>query len=83
MAVINKLRNSKWVLIVILVSLVIFVLTDFFTGNNNISTSPENVGEIDGTGITVQEFESKYREILAQFEANGQAMNDETKEQAS
>ncbi len=83
MAVINKLRNSKWVLIVILVSLLIFVLTDFFSGNNNISTSPDNVGEIDGTGITVQEFETKYREILAQFEANGQAINDESKDQAS
>jgi hypothetical protein len=82
MAVINKLRNSKWVLIVILVSLLIFVLTDFFSGNNNISTSPETVGEIDGTGITVQEFETKYREILAQFEANGQAINDESKDQA-
>ncbi|MDP2175347.1 MAG: SurA N-terminal domain-containing protein [Bacteroidota bacterium] len=83
MAVINKLRNSKWVLVVILVSLLIFVLTDFLTGDKSIATSTDSVGEIDGTSITLPEFDAKYREMLQQFENNGQFASEEVKQQAS
>jgi peptidyl-prolyl cis-trans isomerase D len=83
MAVINKLRNSKWVLAVILVSLLIFVLTDFLTGDKNFTNSSESVGEINGTKITLPEFDAKYQELLQQFENNGQFPTDDVKEQAS
>jgi peptidyl-prolyl cis-trans isomerase D len=83
MAVINKLRNSKWVLVVILVSLLIFVLTDFLTGDKSLATSTDSVGEIDGTSIKLPEFDAKYRELLQQFENNGQFATEEVKQQAS
>jgi peptidyl-prolyl cis-trans isomerase D len=83
MAVINKLRNSKWVLVVILVSLLIFVLTDFLTGDKNFTNSSESVGEIDGTKITLPEFDAKYQDLLQQFENNGQFPTEDVKEQAS
>lgn len=84
MAVINKLRNSKWVMVVVLVSLLLFVLTDFISGKSTFTSSSSAVGEIDGNEIKITDFDNKYRELLAQLESNGQPGSaEEKKEQAS
>lgn len=84
MAVLNKLRNSSWVLILVLLSLVLFVVSDYFSSNNRLGfDGSQNVGTIAGTDITLIEFDAKYRELLAQLKANGSGETDQTKEQAS
>lgn len=84
MAVLNKLRNSSWVLILVLLSLVLFVVSDYFSSNSRMGfDGSQNVGTIAGTDITLIEFDAKYRELLAQLKANGSGETDQTKEQAS
>jgi len=42
MAVIQKLRNSGWVAIAIVVALVLFIVGDWLTGSNGNTTTDEN-----------------------------------------
>lgn len=84
MAILNKLRNSTWVLILILVSLVLFVVSDYFSSKSKFGFGgAQNVGEIAGTSISIIEFDAKYKELLAQLNSNGNAESDQTREQAS
>ena len=84
MAVLSKLRNSTWVLILVLVSLALFIISDYFSSNNKYGiSSGENVGEINGTDISLIEFDSRYKQLLAQMSANGTEETEETKAQAS
>lgn len=85
MAVLNKLRNSTWVLIVVLVSLGLFVASDYFSSSNkyNFGGSDQNVGEIDGKKISLTNFDERYKNLLAQIASNGSGETEENKEQAS
>ena len=85
MAVLNKLRNSTWVLIVVLVSLGLFVASDYFSSSNKykFSGSDQNVGEIDGKAIALTDFDVRYKNLLAQIASNGGGETDENKDQAS
>ena len=85
MAVLNKLRNSTWVLIVVLVSLGLFVASDYFSSSNkyNFGGSDQNVGEIDGKKISLTDFDERYKNLLAQIASNGSGETEENKEQAS
>ena len=57
MAILNKLRNSTWVLMLILVSLVLFVVSDYFSSKSKFGFgSAQSVGEVAGTKISVVEF---------------------------
>ena len=84
MAVLSKLRNSTWVLFLVLVSLALFIISDYFSSNNKYGiSSSENVGEINGTDISIKDFDARYKQILAQMRANGTAETEETLTQAS
>jgi peptidyl-prolyl cis-trans isomerase D len=82
MAIINRLRSSKWVFALVLVSLALFVASDYFTNSNKYNTGGDKaiVGEIDGEEITQVDFDSRYKAMLQQ---SGQEINDQTREQAS
>jgi peptidyl-prolyl cis-trans isomerase D len=84
MATLNKLRNSKIVLIVVLISLGLFVASDYFSNSNKYSFgSSQVVGEIDGHDITYQEFDVAYKDFLDKMEKNGTPETEQSKEQAS
>ena len=85
MAVLNKLRNSTWVLIVVLVSLGLFVASDYFSNSNKYSFggSNQSVGEIDGKKISLQDFDVRYKNLLTQIASNGSGETEENKDQAS
>jgi|LauGreDrversion4_2_1035121.scaffolds.fasta_scaffold39282_2 peptidyl-prolyl cis-trans isomerase D len=84
MAVLSKLRNSTWVLFLVLVSLALFIISDYFSSNNKYGlSSGENVGEINGTDISIIEFDSRYKQLLSQMSANGTVETEETRTQAS
>ncbi len=84
MGVLNKLRNSTWVLIVVLVSLALFVASDFFSNSNKYNFSGgDNVGEINGQDISVRDFDARYKGLLTQLTANGEAETPEKRDQAS
>lgn len=84
MAVLNKLRNSTWVLIVVLVSLGLFVASDYFSSSNRYSMGDsQSVGEIGGEDVSILDFDAKYKGLLGRMLANGSEENDETREQAS
>lgn len=69
---------------IILVSLVLFVVSDYFSSKSKFGFGgTQNVGEIAGTSISVLEFDAKYKELLAQLNSNGSGETEQTKEQAS
>lgn len=82
MAIINRLRSSKWVFALVLVSLALFVASDYFTSSNRYSSGGDqaNVGEIAGEEISYADFDARYKAMLQQ---SGQEINEQTKEQAS
>lgn len=82
MAVLNKLRNSTWVLIVVLVSLGLFVASDYFSSQKYSFGGDQNVGEIDGKPISYLDYDAKYKQILAQI-TDGSAETEEKKDQAA
>lgn len=85
MAILNKLRNSTWVLILVLVSLGLFVASDYFSSNKyNFGGGDEAVGEIDGKPIKYVDFDAKYNQLLEQLKTNtGGVESEELREQAS
>jgi peptidyl-prolyl cis-trans isomerase D len=83
MAVLNKLRNSKWVLVVVLLSLGLFVANDYFSSRNSGVSGSSMIGEINGTEISVAEFDNRYKELLSQLSANGSEENQNSRDQAS
>lgn len=84
MAIINKLRSNKWVMVVVLLTLALFVLSDLLSGKSSFTSGSESVGSIDGNTITIAEFDGKYNALLTQIEAGGQGGTpEEKKDQAS
>jgi peptidyl-prolyl cis-trans isomerase D len=82
MAVLNKLRNSTWVLIVVLVSLGLFVASDYFSSRKYSFGGDQNVGEINGEAISYLDYEAKYKQILNQI-TDGGPETEEKKDQAA
>lgn len=82
MAVLNKLRNSTWVLIVVLVSLALFVASDYFSSKKYSFSGDQSVGEIDGTDISYLNYENKYKTVLDQL-TQGSPETEEKKDQAA
>jgi peptidyl-prolyl cis-trans isomerase D len=84
MAILSKLRNSSLVLIIVLVSLGLFVASDYFSSSNKYGFSgSQAVGEIDGKEITLQEFDAGYKDVLDKMEKNGTPETEDTRTQAS
>jgi peptidyl-prolyl cis-trans isomerase D len=85
MAVIQKLRNSGWVAVVIIVTLVLFVAGDWLTGRGNNGNTDENrdvIGEISGELVREAELgpivEELYKKELDQdpnFKLDEEAAN--------
>jgi peptidyl-prolyl cis-trans isomerase D len=73
MAFIGKLREKAgtWVVIFVFVAIASFILTDIFTGQQSIFSSYSNeVGEIAGHSISLEEFQNAVREREANYVAN-------------
>ncbi|MCC6818767.1 MAG: SurA N-terminal domain-containing protein [Bacteroidia bacterium] len=82
MALLNKLRNSTWVLVFVLGALALFVASDYFSSTKYSFSDEQRVGEIDGKEITFIEFDARYKTLLTQI-ANGQSETQDMKDQAS
>ena len=69
MAIIQKLRNSGLVVIVIIAALILFVVGDILTGNRMGLTDNQQdvVGIIGGTSIKEKELEAKAQELFETF----------------
>ncbi len=63
MALIQKIRNNSWLLIVLLgLAMAAFLLMDMFSGNNGMIGGPSTtVGKIGNRNVSYQEFEAKNR----------------------
>ncbi len=73
MALIGTLRNKMgtWVVIFVFVAIAAFVVSDIFSGNSSILNWGKNsVGEIAGTEITYEEYQSVIREREANYFLN-------------
>lgn len=87
MAIINKLRKSGWVFVVILAALALFVLSDFISSFQRGSGGVQDpvVGEINGVEIHYSEYEQdlKLREQNLSQNKQGQGLTDEDRDQAA
>lgn len=73
MAFIGKLREKAgtWVVIFVFVAIASFILTDVFTGQQSIFNSMSNeVGEIGGHSVSLEEFQNVVAEREAEYVAN-------------
>jgi peptidyl-prolyl cis-trans isomerase D len=62
MAIITKMRNSGWVLIIIIGALVLFVISDLISGFQKGGGSQDPiVGEFDGTELKYSEYDELYK----------------------
>ena len=84
MATLNKLRNSKWVLFIVLLSLGLFVASDYFSSSNKYSLSGDQaVGEIDGHDVSLVEFDAKVKGWTERLIQSGRFEMEDAKVQAS
>jgi len=80
MAVITKLRNSGWVVIVVIVALILFVVSDLLTSSGKGSGPVDNsVAVMNGMKVNIEEFnqmnaenEKNYMQNTGQKEMNDQ-----------
>ena len=73
MAVIQKLRNSGWVAVVIIVALVLFVVGDWISGKNGMGNGREEADVIaimDGEKVRESEFMKIFQEELRKEQEN-------------
>lgn len=76
MAVIEKIRGKANLLLVFVgFSLVAFILGDFFSSNNGMSSSDANIGEIDGKKVNVMDFEEKVQVQLTNYKLQSNTDN--------
>ncbi len=84
MAVIEKIRGKAGLLLVFVgFSLVAFILGDFFSSKNGMSSSDANIGEIDGKKVNVMDFEEKVQVQLNNYklQSNSDNIDQNTTEQ--
>jgi peptidyl-prolyl cis-trans isomerase D len=80
MAVITKLRNSGWVVIVVIVALILFVVSDLLTSSGSTSGPADNsIAVMNGVKVSIDEFnqlnaenEKNYMQNTGQKELNDQ-----------
>lgn len=78
MAIIGKIREkSTLVLIIIGGAIIAFVLGDFLNSNTSSQRKPISLAEIDGKGISPQEFEAKVQKAYSNYVAQTQQELDE------
>lgn len=85
MAIISKLRRSGWVLGIILVSLLLFILSEFFSNMSKYSSGGDQgeVGVIAGEKIKLPEYDARFKDMLNRYEQNGQVIDENSKEQVN
>jgi peptidyl-prolyl cis-trans isomerase D len=65
MAVLQKIRNRGILLVsIIAIALFLFVMGDLLRGGEGlINQSRQNVGEIDGTSVSIQDYQSVFEDF--------------------
>ncbi|MBC7426522.1 MAG: SurA N-terminal domain-containing protein [Bacteroidia bacterium] len=82
MAIINKLRNSRWVLFFILFSLIIFIGTSVITSANSRGNGNSDlIGEVNGEKLKFSEFDNELKNRIANAEAQGFKVDEGTREE--
>lgn len=72
MSILSKIRNNITLIVgVVFVSLIIFVLNDFFTGAQRFSSGPSSVGSVNGRDIDAKTFKTRYDIIQQNYQAQG------------
>ena len=90
MAVLQKIRNRGILLVsIIAIALFLFVMGDLLRGGEGlINQSRQNVGEIDGTSVSIQDYQSVfedfqvYNEIAQQRTSTSEEENNQLKDMA-
>lgn len=82
MSVLEKIRTKTGLLVGLVgLALVIFVLQSALeTGNSLFGSNERTVGTIAGKNIDYMEFSQKVNDIVAQYQANGQQVDDQMKQ---
>lgn len=76
MTVLSRIReNMALVVGVVAVSLVVFVLTDFFTGYNRANTGAPNVGTVAGEKVSYKEYNDKYNQMHDNYTKQGRTVS--------
>lgn len=76
MTVLSRIReNMALVVGVIAVSLVVFVLTDFFSGYNRASGGAPNVGTVAGEKVSYKEYNEKYNQMHDNYTKQGRPLS--------
>lgn len=90
MAVLQKIRNRGILLVsIIAIALFLFIIGDLLRGGEGlINQSRQNVGEIDGTSVSIQDYQSMfedfqiYNEIAQQRTSTSEEENNQLKDMA-
>ncbi len=84
MSIIQQIREKYAAvsIAVIALSLVGFILTDYFAGKNNVGGSqPSALGVVNGNSIEINEFDAKLNEMENGYRQQGMDINDEMRQQ--
>ncbi len=84
MSIIQQIREKYAAvsIAVIALSLVGFILTDYFSSRNNMGGSqPTTIGEVNGKSISINEFDSKLTEMENGYRQQGMDVNDDMRQQ--
>lgn len=84
MSIIQQIREKYAAvsIAVIALSLVGFILTDYFAGKNNrMGSQPTTIGEVNGTSININDFDARLNEMEAGYRQQGMEVNDEMRQQ--
>lgn len=84
MSIIQQIREKYAAvsIAVIALSLVGFILTDYFSGKNNRSSSqPTTIGEVNGTDININDFDARVQDMVSGYTQQGMEVNDEMRQQ--
>ncbi len=84
MSIIQRIREKYAAvsIAVIALSLIGFILTDYFSGKNNRAGSqPTTLGEVNGKSITINEFDARVQEMENGYRQQGMEVNDDMRQQ--
>jgi len=84
MSIIQQIREKYAAvsIAVIALSLVGFILTDYFSSRSNVGGSqPTTLGEVNGKSISINEFDSKLTEMENGYRQQGMDVNDDMRQQ--
>jgi peptidyl-prolyl cis-trans isomerase D len=84
MSIIQRIREKYAAvsIAVIALSLVGFILTDYFSGKNSgRSSQPTEIGDVNGTAIDINDFDAKLNEMENGYRQQGMDVNDEMRQQ--